>query len=221
MPEELVEVLQPQAQAYRTQQVHGQRVVTPSEMALAAVDNVEADGILTERSHQAVWVATADCTPVLIGDLETGRVAAVHAGWRGTAQRILPEAVARFLAAGSSLENLRIAIGPAIAGEVYQVSEPVAAQVGASIIPSERADTPDSILEALRQLPEPPLLDDSHPKRVRLDVRRVNALQLQKLGISAQQVVIAPYCTYQQPEDFCSYRRCKENKVQWSGIISH
>jgi len=34
-------------------------------------------------------------------------------------------------------------------------------------------------------------------------------------------VGIAPYCTYQTPEYFFSYRREKQKKVQWSGIVSH
>jgi len=48
----------------------------------------------------------------------------------------------------------------------------------------------------------------------------VNALQLEQLGVSSEQVAIAPHCTYQEPEHFFSYRRDKLKKVQWSGIVS-
>jgi YfiH family protein len=157
---------------------------------------------------------------VLIADEKTGQVAAVHAGWRGTASRIVPNAIARLLDSGSRLEHLRIAMGPAIAGEVYQVSETVAAEVGASIVSAEKADTAESILDILQQRPNSPILDDPKPGRVRLDVRRVNAIQLEQLGIHSEQVAIAPHCTYQQPEHFFSYRRDKLKKVQWSGIVS-
>ncbi|BAZ25970.1 hypothetical protein NIES4073_68760 [Kalymmatonema gypsitolerans NIES-4073] len=34
-------------------------------------------------------------------------------------------------------------------------------------------------------------------------------------------VGIAPYCTYQTSEYFFSYRREKQKKVQWSGIVSN
>ena len=108
-------------------------------------------------------------------------------------------------------------MGPAIAGEVYQVDVQVAAQVGASIIPS---DSPQEILDTLQWLPNPPILPDQEDGKVRLDVRRVNELQLERMGISGEQVAIAPHCTYQQPEHFFSYRRDKEKKVQWSGIVS-
>ena len=92
-PLELVEVLQLNAEVYRVKQVHGNVVLTPSEIGLAAdADELEegdasslpaADGLITEKAEQAVWVASADCTPVLIADRHTGQVAAVHAGWRG------------------------------------------------------------------------------------------------------------------------------------------
>ncbi|AFZ17109.1 uncharacterized protein, YfiH family [Allocoleopsis franciscana PCC 7113] len=229
LPSEIVNVLRPDAHVYRVKQVHGNTVLTPSEIeSVTAVNNdiqeeperPSADGILTEQPQQAVWVCTADCTPVLIADEKTGQVAAVHAGWRGTATRIVPNAIARLMDSGSRLENLRIAMGPAIAGEVYQVSETVAAEVGISIIPQDNAESPEAILDLLQQLPDSPILEDAHPGRVRLDVRRVNAIQLEQLGIPSEQVAIAPYCTYQKSEHFFSYRRDKLKKVQWSGIVS-
>jgi YfiH family protein len=255
-PLELTKVLQPNVGIYRVKQVHGNLVLTPSEIKgesagetgetprhggtqiqetsprhrvsssgrlsdsspLAPDLLAEADGIITEQPEQAVWVASADCTPALIADSETGNVAAVHAGWRGTAAKIVPQAIGRLQTQGSKIKDLRIALGPAIAGSVYQVSVQVAAEVGASIIP---AQAEQSILDSLHQLSDSPLLPDPHPGRVRLDVRRVIALQLEHLGVSPEQVAIAPHCTYQQPEHFFSYRRDKLKKVQWSGIVSN
>jgi YfiH family protein len=221
LPTELTKVLQPEALSYRLKQVHGNTVLTPQEvdrkLSLSGDDLVSADGLISEQPLQAVWVASADCTPVLIGDVKTGQVAALHAGWRGTAKKIVPEAIARLQTQGSKLDDLRIAMGPAIAGEVYQVSVEVAAEIGSSIIPH---NDEKYIVEALQDLPNSPLLKDPHPGKVRLDVRRVNALQIESLGISGEQIAIAPYCTYQTPEHFFSYRREQEKKVQWSGIVS-
>ena len=232
-PEELIKVLNPQAAVYRVKQVHGNTILTPQEIIATASQEVtfpDADGIITDGSDRGVWVASADCNPVLIGDRNTGRVAAVHAGWRGTAQRIVPNAIARFQSAGSDLADLRIAIGPAISGEVYQVGENLAAQVGMSIlkdkidrdVPTERLyeESKEAILQELFAMENSPLLEDEQPGRVRLDVRRVNQIQLQQLGINNEQIAIAPYCTYQQSDYFFSYRRSKQKKVQWSGIVS-
>lgn len=220
-PQDLTEVLQSKASVYRLKQVHGNAVLTPQEidslLSTLGDDLASADGLISEQPLQAVWVASADCTPVLIGDVKTGRVAALHAGWRGTAKKIVPLAIARFQSQGSQIDDLRIAMGPAIAGEVYQVSIDVAAEIGASIIPDEDEQ---KIVQALHELPNSPLLEDSNPGKVRLDVRRVNSLQMENMGISAEQIAIAPYCTFQTPEHFFSYRREKEKKVQWSGIVS-
>lgn len=221
-PEQLIAVLHPEARAYRVKQVHGDRVLTPSEIdaETEGANLPPADGVLTETPQQSAWVASADCTPVLIADTGSGRVAAVHAGWRGTAQRIVPGAIARFLESGSRKENLRIALGPAIAGRVYQVTHTVAAEVGKSVISPDRAADSEAILETLHQLPEPPLLSDPQPGRIRLDVRRINVLQLEDLGLASEQIAVAEHCTYQQPEYFFSYRRSAQKKVQWSGIVS-
>ena len=219
-PTELTHVLQPTAQAYRVKQVHGNTVLTPSELGRATDNEYDsADGLVTEQTNQAVWACSADCTPVLIADAVTGQVAAIHAGWRGTALKIVPHAIARMRSQGSHLPDLRIAMGPAIAGEVYQVSEHVAAEVGSTVVALD-SDEPAALLEALYQLPNSPLLNDPEPGRVRLDVRCVNALQLEQLGIQPEQVAIAPYCTYQTPDRFFSYRRSREKKAQWSGIVS-
>ena len=228
-PIDLTEVLEPGAKVYRLQQVHGNAVLKTSQLlpvvapgpSTAAPNYAEADGLVAEGELEALWVCSADCVPVLIADGRTGLVAAVHAGWRGTAAKILPEAIAQLVAQGSQLENLKIAMGPAIAGKVYQVSVAVAAELGATIAPLSAVNaTADGICEFLHQLPESPVLPDPEPGKVRLDVRICNALQLQQLGIDLSQVAIAPFCTYSDSERFFSYRRDRLKKVQWSGIVS-
>ena len=110
-PEELIHSLEPAASVYRLKQIHGNQVLTPTEIKTTKQDLkgnnslVDGDGIITDKSQQSVWVASADCNPVLIGDATTGRVSSIHAGWRGTAQRIVPKAIARLLALGSSLSS--------------------------------------------------------------------------------------------------------------------
>ncbi len=217
-PIELTQILQPTAQTYRIKQVHGNVVLLPSEIN-PSLDLPDADGLVTQQPNQAIWVCSADCTPALVVDSASGQGAAVHAGWRGTGLKILPIAIARLQAQGSQLADLRVALGPAIAGEVYQVSERVAVDVGATIVPLDSTDIP-SALAMLQHLPNPPILSDPEPGRVRLDVRRVNQLQLEQLGLHPEQVSIAPHCTFQDPENFFSYRRSQQKKVQWSGIVS-
>lgn len=223
-PETLTSILQSEI-VYRVRQVHGNSVLTPQEIDQVANNSapnslVAADGIISDRSKQSVWVASADCTPVLIGDTVTGRACAIHAGWRGTAKTIVPEAVERFFQFGSKPENLRIAIGPAISGKLYQVDKNVAVEVCRTIVLIEHNKTPAEILAELQQLATTPIFDDELPHKVRLDIPSVNQIQLEQLGILPEQIAIAPYCTFQQEERFFSYRRTGEKKVQWSGIVS-
>lgn len=216
----LTRVLAPDATSYRTKQVHGKRVVTPSEIGQEQGETVPADGLYSDGKKQALWVASADCTPALIADVKRKAVAAVHAGWRGTALSILPCAIARFLEEKSQLVDLRVALGPAISGEVYQVDAEVAAQVGSSLFPVASNLSSEAILEQLWQQQSSPLIPDPEPEKVRLDVRRVNTLQLEQMGFHPEQIAVAPHCTYQNPQHFFSYRRSREKAVQWSGIVS-
>ncbi|MEM6836414.1 MAG: peptidoglycan editing factor PgeF [Cyanobacteria bacterium P01_C01_bin.120] len=224
-PNDLTALMQPTATVHRAKQVHGNHVITSTASAsvLSGEALPEADAVMTIAPQQAAWICTADCTPVLVGDVKTGQVAAIHAGWRGTAQRILPTVIQKMQAQGSELTHLRFAIGPAIAGEVYQVTIPVAATVGRSLtalFPNPQSWKDEAVVDRLLAMTPAPLLPDATPGRIRLDVRQINALQIAELGVSADQVAIAPHCTFQEPERFFSYRRTREKKVQWSGIVS-
>jgi polyphenol oxidase len=224
-PHEITPVLAATASTHRLKQVHGNIVLTPTEITHTADVEVEtgnalADGVLTEQQAQAAWVASADCNPILIANRHTGNVSAVHAGWRGTSLNIVTVAVKRLLRQGGSLADMIVAIGPAIDGKVYQVTTQVGLEVCASIAPKPFCGDRDADAIVLQAMPNSPLLPDAQTGRVRLDVRRVNQLQLEQLGVDPNQISIAPHCTYQEPEYFFSYRREKLKKIQWSGIVS-
>ncbi|MDP2270781.1 MAG: peptidoglycan editing factor PgeF [Archangium sp.] len=97
-------------------QVHGDRVVEAS----AATPETEADAVWTEVPGTAVGVRTADCVPILIED-PGGRVAAVHAGWRGVENEIVTRTIERLVARGGELAQLRFAIGPCIQRCCFEV----------------------------------------------------------------------------------------------------
>ncbi|HIK43417.1 MAG TPA: peptidoglycan editing factor PgeF, partial [Leptolyngbyaceae cyanobacterium M65_K2018_010] len=226
-PELLTPALDPTATVQRVKQVHGNRVLTPKELAHQArpvaaqadAPRPEADALLSDGPAQALWVCSADCNPLLIGDRATGQAAAIHAGWRGTALKIVPLTVAKMQAQGSRLEDLVVAIGPAIAGEVYQVATAVAAEVGRTITDWPALED-EPLVAALQAQADSPIGPDAEPGKARLDVRQVNVWQLEQLGLHRHQIAVAPHCTFQEPEQFFSYRRTGEKQVQWSGIVS-
>lgn len=212
-PEHLHQILHVEGKAYRAKQVHGDRVLQNTEIN-PDLPLPEADGVCAIAATvmpQSVWVCTADCVPALIGDRRLGSVAAVHAGWRGTASKILAVAIAQFLDRGSKLDDLCVALGPAISGDAYQVSQEIADRVLLTIA------TPQGVS------------NDPQPDRCRLDLRAVQQQQLIEMGIDRDRIAIAPYCTLTDSQHFFSYRRnCLENpentsrspQVQWSGIAT-
>jgi copper oxidase (laccase) domain-containing protein len=70
-------------------QVHGDGVKIVRSFEDAADDKEKFDALASNVEGVLVGVKTADCVPVLLGDAKTGAFAAVHAGWRGTAQSIV------------------------------------------------------------------------------------------------------------------------------------
>ncbi|QSF48488.1 peptidoglycan editing factor PgeF [Thermosynechococcus sp. GLH187] len=204
----------------RTQQVHGDRVALAAEV-LARDERLAADALVATGSDQALWVCSADCVPLLIADVGSGRVAAIHAGWRGTAIQISRATLQQMQAFGSDLANLRIAMGPAIRGEVYQVGLNVARALAQTILEGVTETTDrDDLYQRLAALDPEMIFLDPDPERLRVDVARVNRLQLLQLGLRDEQIALSPHCTFRDAECFFSYRREHLKQVQWSGIIS-
>ena len=81
LPEQLAGYLSAGITVHRPRQVHSALVLPAS--AAVAEPWPEADGLVSDAGGQSLWVCGADCTPVLLADPRSGRVAACHAGWRG------------------------------------------------------------------------------------------------------------------------------------------
>ena len=75
----------------------------------------ERDGICTNEPGVALVCFAADCTPILLHDPVRHAVAAVHAGWRGTAKGIVARCVELMTRQyGSDPADVQAAIGPCI-----------------------------------------------------------------------------------------------------------
>lgn len=106
-----------------SRQVHGTRVLVHAGTWDGWVRIDGADGhVLTAGGAAAVIVA--DCVPVFIAH-PSGIVAVVHAGWRGVAGGILPEALRAFEAHGLPAHELLVHLGPSICGRCYEVGTDV------------------------------------------------------------------------------------------------
>jgi YfiH family protein len=206
-------------------QVHGRRVITIPRgfdgAALVAVqtNRPDADGIVSAEPDLALVVRAADCVPLLMADRRTGVVAAVHAGWRGTAARVALAALETMgRDFGSRPEDVVVAIGPAIGPCCYEVGTDVVdafASAGHERYLIERwflaAPAPRGGFR-----PVPSATDGA---RMRLDVPGANRDQLILAGVPEGNIQLAGLCTAMHLDVLTSYRAEKERAGRIAGVI--
>lgn len=105
-------------------QVHGAQVVSHGGSWSGWLRRRGVDGHFTQTRGTALAVTVADCTPVLVAH-PRGAVAALHAGWRGTAAGILAVGLDLFDHAGFPSSECSVFLGPAICGACYEVGAEV------------------------------------------------------------------------------------------------
>jgi len=95
----------------------------------------DTDAVITEMPGLCIAVKTADCIPVLLFDQRQHRIAAVHAGWRGTVGRIVEKTLQQMQ---SRAEDLSAIIGPGISLESFEVGDEVYEQFLQAGFPMQR-----------------------------------------------------------------------------------
>lgn len=170
------------ADAWRAQQVHGAELVRAPGIAVGT----RADALWSSEPGCAVMIQTADCVPVLLVHRARRAIAAVHAGWRGSAAQIGRRSVAALCAALDAAPSDWLAvIGPHIGPCCYEVDEPVRSALR----------SPDAFAPAGRA------------GHYMLDLERVTRAQLERAGIAARDVTRIGGCTHCDPRGYPSFRR--------------
>lgn len=178
-------------------QVHSDRVTVAGlqEAGRGALDREsripDTDALVTDRPGLCLLVLSADCVPVLLYDPVKRAVAAVHAGWRGTAAGVVARAVdtmqERF---GSDPGDLYAGIGPSIGKCCFEVGEEVAA------VFREKFPSPDGVV-----------FPAGKPGKSFVDLWEANARLLTGSGLVREHIEIAGLCTCCSAGAFFSYRR--------------
>ena len=120
-------------------QVHGADVVHLDRLRPDGSGTVPVcDATVTDVRGLALLVRVADCVPVLLADVESGLVGAVHAGRQGLVSGVVPAALAELRARGAT--TLRAWVGPRACGACYELPEEMADAVAAAV-PGTRATT--------------------------------------------------------------------------------
>lgn len=121
-------------------QVHGTRVLTHGGGWEGFLRTGEADGHLATEKGIALSVSVADCVPIFVAH-QSGTVAILHSGWRGTAARIIDSGLASLARHTIPPDELLVHFGPAICGRCYEVSAEVRAELTGQ--PANRAGNVD------------------------------------------------------------------------------
>jgi YfiH family protein len=182
-----------------------------------------ADASITMTPDLLMGIQTADCVPILLLDPKKLAVAAIHAGWRGTLQRIVEKTIGRMnMEFKTDPGDLLAAVGPAIGGCCYEVGTEVAAAFQSQFANAPKwfdelctGDEPNP-LQWLNQLPpghQPP------PKNVRLDLRKANRAQLLAAGLHPQNIFVSDLCTACRPDLLFSYRKQGSQSGRMMSVI--
>jgi YfiH family protein len=97
-----------------------------------------SDGLVTSLAGRPLMLLTADCIPVAVARADGGRLAVLHAGWRGLEAGICERGAE---AVGG---DFRAAVGPGAGPCCYEVGDDVAerlqARFGADVVRNRHAD---------------------------------------------------------------------------------
>ncbi len=155
------------------------------------------DAHITNRKGIFLAVSIADCTPILIYDSAHNAIAAVHAGWRGTAKSVLYKTLLTMRNAfGTKGEDCYAFIGACISGKCYEVGEEVA-----------------------MHFPSQVKRYDEAKGKFFLDLKAANRFQLEAFQVPNSQIEISPHCTYEEHEHFFSFRREKARTGRMLALI--
>lgn len=175
-------------------QVHGDQclMVTQELLRCSETDRLAAvegyDALMTRLRGVCIGVSTADCIPVLLYDPAHQAVAAVHAGWRGTVQRIVGKTLGRMADAfGTQAETVRAVIGPGISLARFEVGQEVYDRF---------AEAHFDMARIARRY-----------AKWHIDLPLCNQLQLQEAGVRRENIIVSGICTFDRVDDYFSARR--------------
>ncbi len=175
-------------------QAHTARVLWIDRAAPGETPVEPADAVVTPLRSFGVGIITADCVPVLVSDRKNGIIGAVHAGWRGTAAKILHTVIREMAArAGTDSASVAVAVGPAIGPCCYRVGPEVRAAL----------DGPEGAGAGY------------------VDLQAINAEQAREAGVPAESIWTAGFCTRCSPDLFHSYRRDGAAAGRQMSVIAH
>ena len=189
-------------------QVHGNKVrsvaLADEGKGLDREVDYDADGLITDVPGLTLTVFGADCLTILFYDPVRRVIAAVHAGWRGTALGIVERAVEDMVQSyGCQPENILAAIGPGISKCCFETGEEV----------------PQAMISALGESARP-YIKDLEGGKYKVDLKGLNGLRLKRSGVLATNIDISLDCTLCSPDKYWSHRYTRGERGSQAALIS-
>lgn len=163
---------------------------------------VEGDAIITNQPGVMIGVCVADCVPILILDNEKQVAAAVHAGWQGTAAKLVSKTVLGMKSLfDCDPKKLQACIGPSIGKCCYEV------------------DTPVKQAFVQNGMPWDSFAEQAGDGKWQLDMAAANRELLLGAGVPAARIQVSDMCVCCHRELFFSYRRDNGETGRQMGFI--
>jgi polyphenol oxidase len=155
----------------------------------------KCDALITNLKGLALVVSIADCVPILLFDPIQNAIGAVHAGWRGTANGIIKQAIQKMKwEFKTEPEDVLAFIGPSAGVCCYEVGEEVAVKFENKIVPYNKT-------------------------KIFIDLKKENASQLQQQGVVQGNIEMSKHCTICEAQLFHSYRRDGKSAGRMIAVI--
>ncbi|MCB9772462.1 MAG: peptidoglycan editing factor PgeF [Candidatus Omnitrophica bacterium] len=170
---------------FTMRQVHGNKILNIASSDLPQQGSIpDADGMVTNVKGAVLTMRTADCLPVFLCDPKKRCIGLVHAGWKGSRERIVVKGIESLTKNfGSHAGDILVAFGPSIRKCCYEVSEDFQ-----KIFPAEVSRVND---------------------RLCLNLAEANKTQLLGTGVKEENIFDSKECTVCNLKYF-SYRRDDE-----------
>lgn len=185
----------------RQQHTDNIRIVTEQDCGKGVIevdsDIQDTDGLITNIPQIPLVVFTADCVPLLFCDPVRKVVAATHAGWRGTAQKIGKKTISLMKSEfGCAPENIIAAIGPSIGPCCFEVDS-------------------DTALNFDKKYCKPKPNNKFH-----VDLWAVNRDDMLSEGLIPDNIYVSEECTICSSDKYYSYRTHKEHTGRQIAVIA-
>ena len=170
-------------------QTHSLNVAVIDSIPFDAQRLENIDALVTTLSGVAIAINTADCVPLLFADEENKVIGVAHSGWKGTVGRIASKTVTTMLECGASLSHIKVAMGPCICGDCFEVGHEVVEQ-----FVNNGFDSSQVILSHYQPRPH-------------IDLPQACRQALIEIGIRDENIQLPPHCSRCNPQKFFSARR--------------